>query len=333
MADNIRILPLDAKNIDDFLKVLSQRKSINESFYKNKLLNDKFYGGFIAYLNDNPIGCISYVKRTVSIENKHAQINWFNDWFLIESARGMNLGVKLMKCLSKNKEILCGIITPKKSWEIALKTGLNNTTNFYEFRYPLSPAKIAWFKYKKNGQFTDSIIKRLFRVLIFFIKTYKLTIKPKISSIKYQINTFNQQELEDFEQKHELINFDSSYLSFVVKLIISNNKNIVQIWKIKIDNILVYGYNEKIDNNLTQTVILYFSNNEPQKRIKLIRSIIKIFEKSDIVNFILNESEINKYKITKEFYRKLPFFSTGLNLTPNSVINHIDKESTWTPGL
>lgn len=330
----IEIRELNEVNLIDFLNLLGTRGNLDYDFYSKKYVNQNFYGGFIAYIDKHPAGCLGFTKREIRINEEKKQIAWFNDWYVQEEFRGNNIGVKLLKSVGEYYGLSCGIITPENSGKIAPKAGFKlNFGLLYECKFPLKPFKIGYNKYYRNGQYSDTIFKRIIRAFVFKLKS-NFNIDR---CIKFPIMEFKPEYLKDIrDEKQDNSSFlvsDSKFLGFIIDYLkkFSNVKR--DFWYINMNKNLLFGFNQSLPNKTTQSVLLYASNldadNIYQVYSQLIHSLNQTDKRIDQVNILLDFKTRTKFDLSNLFARELPFFTYNLNGQKNHFFYHIDKESSW----
>jgi hypothetical protein len=263
-------------------------------------------------------------------------VAWFNDWYIRDGYRGNNFGVKLLNSVGEKYNLSCGIITPKKSGIIALKSGFLNTRNYYETRFPIRSFKFGFNKYKINNSYQDNFIKRNVRSLIFLIKSFSIKNLKTQKAKKLNFQVIKQTELFNYNiyqtNKTELLTDCSNYFLFIYNALCNYKDYPRTFWCLTLDDTITLGYTEENANNIKQAVVMRFSSQMEINRKIIIPQIVNFFKDSldvDVVNILLDKNEVEYFHVPTEFNRLLPFFTFGSNSFPDGYISHLDKESTW----
>ena len=81
----IKYYQLDNKNFEDFFYLLEKRGEKDKNYFRWKYLKQPIKErprGFIAYKDEDPIGCIGIINREVQNESHETHYaTWFADWF------------------------------------------------------------------------------------------------------------------------------------------------------------------------------------------------------------------------------------------------------------
>lgn len=330
----LRIIALDANNIETFLQLLEERGFSNNQINKGIYNNFNQYGGFIAFDGLIAVGCIGYVKRLMqSIESKQ-NILWFNDWYVKPSMRGQNVGTKLISAVISLYGAACGIVTPLKSQKVAEKL-FDSVFHFYELTLPISPLQYGYQRYLRNNKYNDTILKRILRSFSFYIKWAKASRvinKFKIKPIKLEyidsenINIFNSYHNEG----RSLLKYDNNILK-AISIMSSNNKQI-QFWKATWENRFAVGMNKVTPSSQIETVVLYFSLPELGKEIEFISNLYRYFNSINFCNqlsILMPEAIKIKLQINDVFCKHTPLFITSKYLSDDFLIYNMDKDSSW----
>src|SRR6266487_3327399 len=149
------IKELNEGNFVDFLELLKQRGEAPEDYYRWKYLTqvmDYYPTGFVAYIGNEPVGCIGNINRTyVDADGNEYPATMFADWYITELARGKGIGVSLMKQVAFLSPFGFGIPGPANAQVVAKKAGYIPQTGYYEVSIPCLPFKFGFRKYKGNS--------------------------------------------------------------------------------------------------------------------------------------------------------------------------------------
>jgi hypothetical protein len=324
----IEIVELNESLLDDFIELLKCRGGGNSEIEKMVYGESKYYSGFIAYVDKVPAGCIGFVKRNLNLDEL-INITWFNDWFVKDCFRGLNIGKLLIQKVANYTGTSCGMISPKTSRLIGQKAGFDNDSFVFECRFPLNPIQIGYKKYFYDSKYHDSIIKRFVRTFIFKItSSYRLDFLQKCNYTSGPIKIKD----EAIESRFDLLKQKPEFLKFVLGILEAQKNNKLEYWTIHQDNFWSCGFQFTTKNGICESLVLYVSNLNSHNAYSIYSNIIACVKentKSDQINILLNGDLKNKFKINNLFYNKLAFFTFQMPAPPDKFIQHIDKDSSW----
>lgn len=168
------ILPLTNENFNDFLSLLRQRGEAPEDYYIWKYLKQPysfFPVGFIAYIEDSPVGCIGIINKIyIDQDGQPHPATWFADWFLTKQSRGKGVGKKLMECVRNVAPYNFGIPGPSLAQKVCLGAGYKYVPGFSDSLFYLRPF-ICGFNRGKGSR-----LKKIFRGIKYFIISFSSTL-------------------------------------------------------------------------------------------------------------------------------------------------------------
>ena len=324
----VEIFELDTGKLRDFLGLLKLRGSCNTEIETIVYSNFKYYGGFIAYVDNQPAGCIGYViKRLAYDSNK--EILWFNDWFVAETYRGLDIGKKLLQKVATKSGLSCGIISPLQSRKVGLKSGFSIAERIMECRFPLNPYKVGYKKYFRGNFYSDSLIKRVVRAWKFKILSSFRRDDVSNCSFKKGPIDINLNIVKDLPTGFW---HDNNFLLFVISVLESQKKNELDLWTIQHADFWSMGFTFLLRNKIKESVVLYTRILNGATNFSVYSSIIntlKINNEADQINILLDSYNVKKFKLNKCFIKELPFFVFGDNFKSVEFIQHLDKDSSW----
>lgn len=316
----IKIIELSKDNFDDFHQLLLQRGEAPRNYYCWKYLeqiNNKFPTGFLAYLNDEPVGCIGNINRIYIDEfGVEHPTTWFADWFVNNGARGRGVGLALMKEIYGLSAYAFGIPGPQKAQEIATKSGYNQQYYFYEFVIPCSPF-LYGFRLYKSG-----VIKN-------FLRGVRHLLKSGILSLSMDIHI---EEITDFSvidnvpMKNRL-KVDNIYFNWLNKM--PTKMESKRKWY-KVSNsgnwVILFVENDNLNKKRGRLLIDNFIDNE--KRISFLKLSRKKLSQMGVTFIQLYTHSDLCFSINKSYIKSIPQFSS-FKITEDFSISFADVESRW----
>jgi hypothetical protein len=324
----VELRQLTKNNLKDFLYLLNQRGIVNSEIEELIYSDFNFYGGFVAYLENIPVGSIGYVKRVLN-DGSLKKICWFNDWFVNQDYRGFKIGKLLIEAVMTETGKACGVVSPIASKGIATSSGYLLSNLFYECKFPLSPIKNGFYKYKRNGLYSDYFFKRIVRCVY-----YKLFSRYNLGKNLNANIKFGKIKIPQYSISSNLnyLFIDKEYLNNVICVLETQRKNQLEFWTIEHDLFWSCGFIFCNSNNLRESVVLYSNNLCKLNAFKIYSEILRLFRKTqniDQLNILLNKTVLKQFNLHKIFYKELPFMTHNLPIDSISFIHHIDKDSSW----
>jgi hypothetical protein len=324
----IEILDLNENLLNDFLDLLNCRGGGNSEIERMVYSQPKYYGGFIAYVDKIPAGCIGFVKRDLNRAEIN-KISWFNDWYVKDGFQGLSIGKQLIQKVANYTGASCGIISPLGSRQIGLKSGFQINTMILECRFPISPMKIGYNLYFQNNKYQDSLIKRVVRTVVYkLISGYNLAQVQKSKFTNGPIQII----LKELKSTSNLLITDPDFFKFTIEILKYQKNNKLDFWTIQNTDFWSCGFVFTKKNGLRESVVLYVSNLNNEKAYSIYSNIISsIKENTDAnqVNIILNQNLVNKFNLNNKFISSLAFFTFQMPPLAESFIHHLDKDSSW----
>lgn len=283
----IEIKELSEQNFSHFLNLLSERGEAPKDFYQWKYLHQPytfFPTGFIAYLDNVPVGCIGIINKIYVDENlvEHPA-TWFADWFVNDKARGKGIGLALMKKVYELSAYAFGIPGPEAAQIIAQKAGYIKQKNFTEIIIPTKPFLYGFKKYQSG--FVKSILRAIKTTIqsgyIFHDKSFEtleLTSAENLSFTKTKNSFLQTQEHFDWlmkmpvkeknQRKWYKVSDKNSWMIIFVEDDSNNNKRARVIYDYNIEKIDRIKFIKKTRKRLAQMGVLYlqaylFSGTKP----------------------------------------------------------------------
>jgi hypothetical protein len=324
----VEIFELNENLLDDFIELLNCRGGGNPEIERMVYSQPKFYGGFVAYVDKVPAGCIGFVKRDLNIVGIN-NISWFNDWYVKDGFRGLNLGKFLIQKVANYTGCSCGIISPLTSRQIGLKSGFQINSMILECRFPLSPIKIGYNMYFQNNKYQDSILKRVVRTVVFKILSgFNLAPVQKSNFIRGPIQII----IEELKSASNVLIADLEFFKFILEVLETQKNNKLNFWTIQHSDFWSCGFIFTHKNGIRECVVLYVSNLNNQNAYAIYSNIISSIKENtdaDQVNILLNQNLAKKFNLNKKFIKNLAFFTFQMTTTSDSFVHHLDKDSSW----
>jgi hypothetical protein len=324
----VEVFELNENLLNDFIDLLNCRGGGNSEIEWMVYRKAKYYGGFIAYVDKVPAGCIGFVKRELNLAGIN-NITWFNDWYVKDSYRGLNIGKLLIQKVANYTGGSCGIILPLASRQIGLKSGFQIDKMIFECRFPLRPMKIGYNFYYRNNNYLDSILKRIVRTVIF-----KLLSRYSLAPVQKSKFTFGpiQIVLNKLKNTSNFLLSDHDFFKFILDVLETQKNNKLDFWSIQHSDFWSCGFGFTHKNGIRESVVLYTSNINNQNAYQIYSNIIaSIKENTNAhqVNLLLNQDLAKKFNLNKKFIKNLAFFTFQMSTSSESIIHHLDKDSSW----
>ena len=148
----IKYYQLDNKNFEDFFYLLEKRGEKDKNYFRWKYLKQPIKErprGFIAYKDEDPIGCIGIINREVQNESHETHYaTWFADWFVTNDAQGLGIGKTLIKNVFNLSDNAFGIAGPLPAQKIAKMGGYHNLNGYYNIIIPLNVIKCGITRFR-----------------------------------------------------------------------------------------------------------------------------------------------------------------------------------------
>jgi len=318
----VLIKELSESNFNDFLELLKQRGEAPEDYYRWKYLKQviNYYPtGFVAYIDNEPVGCIGNINRTyVDIVGKEYPATFFADWYVTQEARGKGVGVALMKQVSNLSPFGFGIPGPSNAQSVAKKAGYFPQTGYYEVSIPCLPFKFGSQQYKGN---TITCILRGFR---------QICIRPRGAKLEnIQIVEIKKESSFDYELVKNALKREPAFIIWLY-LLPQKAENPRNWYKIITEKGWLLIYVEKDYRNILRGRIIDFKveNQSDNCIIELFLGIRPFLANMGIFFFQAYLHLESKPKLPKTYFKVVPQHVT-FQTSPHFHISIADKESGW----
>ena len=316
----LEIKELQKENFHVFINLLLERGEAPEDYYYWKYFEQPYNfnpTGFIAYLNDEPIGCIGNINRIFLDEfGVEHSTTWFTDWFVSNNARGKGVGLALMKEIYGLSAYAFGIPGPQKAQEIAIKSGYKQLNDFFEIIIPCSPFSYGFRRYKSG------VIKNFLRGIkhVFhsgFLSTYN----------NIQIEEINDSSILDIKFIKNRLKVDKAYFNWLQKMPCTNESK-RKWYKLSNSENWVILFVEFDNFNKKRGRLLFDNFIDNEKRISFLKFTRKMLSQIGVLYLQLYTHSDLSYSINKSYIKSIPQFSS-LKISKEFSISFADMESRW----
>jgi hypothetical protein len=317
----IQIVELSFQNFVDFHLLLLQRGEAPFEYYKWKYLeqpNAKFPTGFIAYLDNMPVGCIGLINRVYVGENGQSHNStWFADWFVSSKSRGMGIGLSLMRKIVELTPFSFGVPGPKSAQIIAEKAGYSFNYGFYEIRVVARPWNYGI--YLRN----DSFYKRFLRAVKYSI------LQPRVIGTRlFQVSKFSIDSVRKSKVTTNRLLKDTDYLKWLISMPTDLNAN-REYWILDIRDTQIIFFTENDLSQLRRARILdIISDKNNYCNLEFIFNLIPIFKKLGL-DYYQVYMYLEEIPTSKSSFVKIETQYSTIKLSNFFQIGIADKESRW----
>lgn len=320
---------LDKKNFQHFLTLLEERGEAPVDYYEWKYLKQPYSNcvkGFVAYNDNNPIGCIGVINRVYQSADGNTQpITWFADWYVNKQGRGLGVGLELMKAVRSETSLGFGIPGPQLAQIVCQKAGYMTFSGFYEGTVYLRPFICG---YKRGG---GSIGKRIVRGFWSALKS----IPTQIDIVRHNSKRFQR----GFPSHDQITHFQSKFISEKgclirdelmmqwMKIIPTSVESNRFWWSIEEEKFYSWGYVERDFWGLNRVHIMDVFSHDFKPEFYTIIGATLLRQGADMMKFITcSTSTLQKYVA----FEKLPLHVSGEASAINGIyLAGLDKESSW----
>lgn len=136
----VKIEPIKNSTLNLVISLLQERNNTLAEYTKWKYYreDDNIDRGYLAYYNNECVGCFGLVPKQLYINGKNEICGWFADWYVSKEYRKYGIGEKLLQALSTNYKIVFGHPGPEKAQKLCSNNGYTPIPYQLRLRYVLS---------------------------------------------------------------------------------------------------------------------------------------------------------------------------------------------------
>lgn len=325
----VTLAKLTSANFKDFLNLLVERGEAPEDYYRWKYLDQPSNGkptGFIAYLDDQPVGCIGIINRTYqAIDHQENSASWFADWFLTEKSRGKGIGKLLMENVRRSASYNFGIPGPTTAQRVCLSAGYKPMPQAYDTILYLQPFRCGY--YRGNGSYLKRYLRGLKNVLTSLPVTFKFGFKEPAIFNRHE--RFNYNKIIEASQisgeVSQSLQRNEAFVNWISSMPISENSKRFW-WTIRGSDFFCWGFSEKDFWGLNKAQIFeIISVRNKEDYISIICKTL-VEQSMDFIKYV---SESCNHHSNAIYQYPLPIYYCGPELPNKFYLSSLDKESSW----
>ncbi len=311
----IDIKPLVTSNFSDFIFLLRLRSEVSEDYYRWKYLQQPITNspvGFIAYSNNQPVGCIGIINKTFCCNENSYPATWFADWFVHAEFRTSGVGNQLLSRVAGLTNYSFGTPAPPKARLL--------TTQLYKnaLYYTKTKCIINPFRYGLHV-YQDFLFKRMLRALKYGLGNFSSR-GGKRDGTSFQIGLPDSDAWKLITSTKNSVFFfhdvqTLNWFSDLRKL----NPNI-SFWNVQNEEVFIFGILEQKQSGLKVGKVLDYKIPENLKIADLVQETVRGREIDVVEYYSLTENAESKYDSV--LYSTVP-------IEQNFRLTSFDKESDW----